>query len=137
MELQDGSTYFFHLKNLKGSWEAPDRFIPNSVFINQQEIQVKRAHHHQERPSVRFLLKPLAPPAGSGEQGFDGAHAQRPVAEQRGGHCRAASTFSGFPRQTAAADSLPLPAETLTCCCRHTGELEGIASLSGILLCCL
>ncbi|KAF6731923.1 Ras GTPase-activating-like protein IQGAP1 [Oryzias melastigma] len=39
MELQDGSTYFFHLKNLKGSWEAPDRFIPNSVFINQQEIQ--------------------------------------------------------------------------------------------------
>ncbi|XP_023819826.1 ras GTPase-activating-like protein IQGAP3 isoform X3 [Oryzias latipes] len=39
MQLQDGSAYYFHLKNLKGSWEAPDNFIHNSVFINQQEIQ--------------------------------------------------------------------------------------------------
>ncbi|KAM9853558.1 ras GTPase-activating-like protein IQGAP3 [Aulostomus maculatus] len=39
VQLEDGSSYFFHLNRLEGSWEEPHKFIHNSVFLDQQEIQ--------------------------------------------------------------------------------------------------
>uniref|UniRef100_A0A4W6DI51 IQ motif containing GTPase activating protein 3 n=1 Tax=Lates calcarifer TaxID=8187 RepID=A0A4W6DI51_LATCA len=40
VRLSDGSFYFFHLNRLEGTWEKPDGFVHNSVFIDRQEIQV-------------------------------------------------------------------------------------------------
>ncbi|KAK2845226.1 hypothetical protein Q5P01_011885 [Channa striata] len=37
--LEDESFYHFHLNRLEGSWERPDAFTHNSVFIDQHEIQ--------------------------------------------------------------------------------------------------
>ncbi|XP_071324894.1 ras GTPase-activating-like protein IQGAP3 isoform X2 [Trachinotus anak] len=37
--LEDNSFYYFHLNRLEGSWERPNGFIHNSVFIDRQEIQ--------------------------------------------------------------------------------------------------
>ncbi|XP_039973636.1 ras GTPase-activating-like protein IQGAP3 isoform X2 [Xiphias gladius] len=39
VRLEDGSFYYFHLNKLEGSWERPNGFIQNSVFIDRQEIQ--------------------------------------------------------------------------------------------------
>uniref|UniRef100_A0A4W6DI53 IQ motif containing GTPase activating protein 3 n=1 Tax=Lates calcarifer TaxID=8187 RepID=A0A4W6DI53_LATCA len=39
VRLSDGSFYFFHLNRLEGTWEKPDGFVHNSVFIDRQEIQ--------------------------------------------------------------------------------------------------
>ncbi|XP_067456357.1 ras GTPase-activating-like protein IQGAP3 isoform X1 [Thunnus thynnus] len=39
VQLEDGSFYFFHLTRLEGSWEKPPKFVHNSVFLDQQEIQ--------------------------------------------------------------------------------------------------
>ncbi|CAJ1061313.1 ras GTPase-activating-like protein IQGAP3 [Xyrichtys novacula] len=37
--LEDGSFYYFHLTHLEGSWEKPQGFIHNSVFLDQDQIQ--------------------------------------------------------------------------------------------------
>uniref|UniRef100_A0AAQ5XAE7 IQ motif containing GTPase activating protein 3 n=1 Tax=Amphiprion ocellaris TaxID=80972 RepID=A0AAQ5XAE7_AMPOC len=39
VRLQDGSWYYFHLNRLEGSWDRPNGFIHNTVFIDHQEIQ--------------------------------------------------------------------------------------------------
>ncbi|XP_008296555.1 ras GTPase-activating-like protein IQGAP3 [Stegastes partitus] len=39
VRLQDGSWYYFNLNRLEGSWDRPNGFIHNSVFIDHQEIQ--------------------------------------------------------------------------------------------------
>nr|XP_020474364.1 ras GTPase-activating-like protein IQGAP1 [Monopterus albus] len=39
VQLEDGAFYHFHLSRLEGSWERPNRFIHNSVFIDRHEIQ--------------------------------------------------------------------------------------------------
>ncbi|XP_037532593.1 LOW QUALITY PROTEIN: ras GTPase-activating-like protein IQGAP3 [Nematolebias whitei] len=39
IRLNEGSFYYFHLKRLEGSWERPDAFKHNGVFIDQHEIQ--------------------------------------------------------------------------------------------------
>ncbi|XP_072249511.1 ras GTPase-activating-like protein IQGAP3 [Leuresthes tenuis] len=39
VRLQDGSFHYFHLNRLEGSWERPDGFTQNSVFIDRQDIQ--------------------------------------------------------------------------------------------------
>ncbi|GLD72982.1 ras GTPase-activating-like protein IQGAP3, partial [Lates japonicus] len=39
VRLSDGSFYFFHLNRLEGTWEKPDGFVHNNVFIDRQEIQ--------------------------------------------------------------------------------------------------
>ena len=39
--LDDGSFYFFHLNQLEGSWDKPNGFIQNSVFLDQHDIQVR------------------------------------------------------------------------------------------------
>ncbi|XP_063054723.1 ras GTPase-activating-like protein IQGAP3 [Engraulis encrasicolus] len=36
---QDGSSYYFHLQRLEGSWERPHAFVPNSLFLAYDEIQ--------------------------------------------------------------------------------------------------
>lgn len=38
--LADGSFYYFQLNLLEGCWEKPAGFIQNSVFLEQQQIQV-------------------------------------------------------------------------------------------------
>uniref|UniRef100_A0A3Q3M343 IQ motif containing GTPase activating protein 3 n=1 Tax=Mastacembelus armatus TaxID=205130 RepID=A0A3Q3M343_9TELE len=40
VRLEDGSFYYFHLNRLEGSWERPNGFIHNSVFLDRHEIQV-------------------------------------------------------------------------------------------------
>ncbi|CAB1416261.1 unnamed protein product [Pleuronectes platessa] len=35
----DGSLFYFHLKRLEGTWERPDGFTYNSVFMDRHEIQ--------------------------------------------------------------------------------------------------
>uniref|UniRef100_A0A667YS54 IQ motif containing GTPase activating protein 3 n=1 Tax=Myripristis murdjan TaxID=586833 RepID=A0A667YS54_9TELE len=37
---EDGTSYFFNLSKLEGSWERPPAFVHNSVFLDRQEIQV-------------------------------------------------------------------------------------------------
>ncbi|XP_067365190.1 ras GTPase-activating-like protein IQGAP3 isoform X2 [Channa argus] len=37
--LEDGSFYYFHLNRLEGSWERPNGFTHNSVFMDRHEIQ--------------------------------------------------------------------------------------------------
>uniref|UniRef100_A0A673CMP7 IQ motif containing GTPase activating protein 3 n=1 Tax=Sphaeramia orbicularis TaxID=375764 RepID=A0A673CMP7_9TELE len=39
IRLEDGSSYFFQLNRLEGSWEKPHNFIHNSVFLDRHEIQ--------------------------------------------------------------------------------------------------
>ncbi|XP_026172581.1 ras GTPase-activating-like protein IQGAP3 [Mastacembelus armatus] len=39
VRLEDGSFYYFHLNRLEGSWERPNGFIHNSVFLDRHEIQ--------------------------------------------------------------------------------------------------
>ncbi|KAM9309518.1 ras GTPase-activating-like protein IQGAP3 [Pholidichthys leucotaenia] len=39
VRLQDGSSYYFHLSRLEGSWERPNGFIHNSVFVDRDQIQ--------------------------------------------------------------------------------------------------
>ncbi|XP_059195853.1 ras GTPase-activating-like protein IQGAP3 [Centropristis striata] len=39
VRLDDGSFYYLHLNRLEGSWEKPDGFIQNSVFLDRQLIQ--------------------------------------------------------------------------------------------------
>ncbi|XP_037640441.1 ras GTPase-activating-like protein IQGAP3 isoform X2 [Sebastes umbrosus] len=39
VRLDDGSFYYLHLNRLEGSWEKPNGFIHNSVFLDQQQIQ--------------------------------------------------------------------------------------------------
>lgn len=41
VQLEDGSSYFFHLNNLDGSWDRPQDFVHNSVFLERKEIQVR------------------------------------------------------------------------------------------------
>uniref|UniRef100_A0A673CTI4 IQ motif containing GTPase activating protein 3 n=1 Tax=Sphaeramia orbicularis TaxID=375764 RepID=A0A673CTI4_9TELE len=43
IRLEDGSSYFFQLNRLEGSWEKPHNFIHNSVFLDRHEIQVVRS----------------------------------------------------------------------------------------------
>ena len=37
----DGSLFYFHLNRLEGTWERPDGFTYNSVFMDRHEIQVR------------------------------------------------------------------------------------------------
>ncbi|XP_045901398.1 ras GTPase-activating-like protein IQGAP3 isoform X2 [Micropterus dolomieu] len=37
--LDDGSFYYFHLNRLEGTWEKPSGFVPNSLFLDQHQIQ--------------------------------------------------------------------------------------------------
>ncbi|XP_061737829.1 ras GTPase-activating-like protein IQGAP3 isoform X1 [Nerophis ophidion] len=51
-QMGDGSLYFFDLNKLEGHWEKPHSFVPNSVFLDQHEIQevvssVWNAYEHQ------------------------------------------------------------------------------------------
>nr|XP_046254212.1 ras GTPase-activating-like protein IQGAP3 isoform X2 [Scatophagus argus]XP_046254213.1 ras GTPase-activating-like protein IQGAP3 isoform X2 [Scatophagus argus]XP_046254214.1 ras GTPase-activating-like protein IQGAP3 isoform X2 [Scatophagus argus] len=39
VRLDDGSFYYFHLSRLEGSWEEPNGFTHNSVFLDRQQIQ--------------------------------------------------------------------------------------------------
>ncbi|XP_068616678.1 ras GTPase-activating-like protein IQGAP3 [Brachionichthys hirsutus] len=39
VRLNDGSLYYFHLNRLEGTWEKPDGFVHNSVFLDRQQIQ--------------------------------------------------------------------------------------------------
>ncbi|KAG9345332.1 hypothetical protein JZ751_009878 [Albula glossodonta] len=36
---QDGSSYFFHLQRLEGTWDRPQGFVQNSLFMAHEEIQ--------------------------------------------------------------------------------------------------
>ncbi|XP_066538517.1 ras GTPase-activating-like protein IQGAP3 isoform X2 [Hoplias malabaricus] len=36
----DGSSYYFHLQKLEGTWERPQGFVQNSVFLNHEEVQM-------------------------------------------------------------------------------------------------
>ncbi|XP_051999765.1 ras GTPase-activating-like protein IQGAP3 [Xyrauchen texanus] len=38
-KLPDGSSYFFHLQKLEGSWERPQGFVQNSTCLTHDEIQ--------------------------------------------------------------------------------------------------
>ncbi|XP_051576134.1 ras GTPase-activating-like protein IQGAP3 [Myxocyprinus asiaticus] len=38
-KLPDGSSYFFHLQKLEGSWERPHGFVQNSTCLTHDEIQ--------------------------------------------------------------------------------------------------
>ncbi|XP_061650729.1 ras GTPase-activating-like protein IQGAP3 isoform X3 [Phyllopteryx taeniolatus] len=51
--MRDGSSFFFHLIKLEGTWEEPPNFVHNSVFLDQQDIQevvdgVLSAHRRRE-----------------------------------------------------------------------------------------
>ncbi|XP_053350566.1 ras GTPase-activating-like protein IQGAP3 isoform X1 [Clarias gariepinus] len=35
----DGSSYYFHLQKLEGTWERPHGFVQNSIFLSHEEIQ--------------------------------------------------------------------------------------------------
>lgn len=35
----DGSSYYFHLQKLEGTWDRPQGFVQNSIFLNYEEIQ--------------------------------------------------------------------------------------------------
>ncbi|XP_060777825.1 ras GTPase-activating-like protein IQGAP3 [Neoarius graeffei] len=35
----DGSSYYFHLQKLEGTWERPHGFVQNSIFLSREEIQ--------------------------------------------------------------------------------------------------
>ncbi|XP_010751537.2 ras GTPase-activating-like protein IQGAP3 isoform X2 [Larimichthys crocea] len=39
VRLDDGSFYFFHLNRLEGTWEKPNSFVHNSVFLDRHQIQ--------------------------------------------------------------------------------------------------
>lgn len=36
----DGSSYYFHVQKLEGTWERPHGFVQNSIFLSHEEIQV-------------------------------------------------------------------------------------------------
>ncbi|KAK7158385.1 hypothetical protein R3I93_009561 [Phoxinus phoxinus] len=38
-KLPDRSSYFFHLQKLEGSWERPQGFVQNSLFLAHEDIQ--------------------------------------------------------------------------------------------------
>ncbi|XDV39519.1 hypothetical protein PO909_008752 [Leuciscus waleckii] len=38
-KLPDRSFYFFHLQKLEGSWERPQGFVQNSIFLTHEDIQ--------------------------------------------------------------------------------------------------
>ncbi|XP_077086091.1 ras GTPase-activating-like protein IQGAP3 [Siphateles boraxobius] len=38
-KLPDRSSYFFHLQKLEGSWERPQGFVQNSIFLTHEDIQ--------------------------------------------------------------------------------------------------
>lgn len=38
-KLPDSSSYFFHLQKLEGTWERPQGFVQNSIFLTHEEIQ--------------------------------------------------------------------------------------------------
>ncbi|KAG7469536.1 hypothetical protein MATL_G00129770 [Megalops atlanticus] len=38
-KMQDGSSYYFHLQKLEGTWERPQGFVQNSLFLIHDEIQ--------------------------------------------------------------------------------------------------
>lgn len=40
LRLDDGSSYFFHLRRLEGTWQKPGDFVQNSVFLDPRHIQV-------------------------------------------------------------------------------------------------
>uniref|UniRef100_A0A8B9JVT8 IQ motif containing GTPase activating protein 3 n=1 Tax=Astyanax mexicanus TaxID=7994 RepID=A0A8B9JVT8_ASTMX len=35
----DGSSYYFHLQKLEGTWDRPQGFVQNSIFLNYEEVQ--------------------------------------------------------------------------------------------------
>uniref|UniRef100_A0A8B9JVL2 IQ motif containing GTPase activating protein 3 n=1 Tax=Astyanax mexicanus TaxID=7994 RepID=A0A8B9JVL2_ASTMX len=37
----DGSSYYFHLQKLEGTWDRPQGFVQNSIFLNYEEVQVR------------------------------------------------------------------------------------------------
>lgn len=39
LRLDDGSSYFFHLRRLEGTWQKPCDFLQNSVFLDPRHIQ--------------------------------------------------------------------------------------------------
>uniref|UniRef100_UPI003AB01964 ras GTPase-activating-like protein IQGAP3 n=1 Tax=Centroberyx gerrardi TaxID=166262 RepID=UPI003AB01964 len=39
VQVEDGSSYYFHLSRLEGSWERPAAFQHNSLFLDHHEIQ--------------------------------------------------------------------------------------------------
>ncbi|XP_077431059.1 ras GTPase-activating-like protein IQGAP3 isoform X2 [Vanacampus margaritifer] len=50
---EDGSSFFFHLYQLDGTWEEPPDFVHNSVFLDRRDIQevvsgVRTAHRRRE-----------------------------------------------------------------------------------------
>ncbi|KAG5271265.1 hypothetical protein AALO_G00177810 [Alosa alosa] len=38
-KIQDGSSYYFHLQKLEGTWDRPQGFVHNSMFLAHEEIQ--------------------------------------------------------------------------------------------------
>ena len=39
-KIQDGSSYYFHLQKLEGTWDRPQGFVQNSMFLAHDEMQV-------------------------------------------------------------------------------------------------
>ncbi|XP_062848476.1 ras GTPase-activating-like protein IQGAP3 isoform X2 [Trichomycterus rosablanca] len=35
----DGSSYYFHVQKLEGTWDRPQGFVQNSLFLNHEDIQ--------------------------------------------------------------------------------------------------
>ncbi|KAL4646730.1 ras GTPase-activating-like protein IQGAP3 [Arapaima gigas] len=38
-KMHDGSSYYFHLQKLEGTWDRPQSFVHNSLYLDQNEIQ--------------------------------------------------------------------------------------------------
>uniref|UniRef100_A0A7N9B0R1 IQ motif containing GTPase activating protein 3 n=1 Tax=Mastacembelus armatus TaxID=205130 RepID=A0A7N9B0R1_9TELE len=56
VRLEDGSFYYFHLNRLEGSWERPNGFIHNSVFLDRHEIQVEATTSGRVTPEAHREL---------------------------------------------------------------------------------
>ncbi|XP_028834928.1 ras GTPase-activating-like protein IQGAP3 [Denticeps clupeoides] len=57
----DGSSYYFHLHKLEGTWERPEGFVQNSTFLAHEEIQavvnsVTSAHSREVQWRAREFL---------------------------------------------------------------------------------
>ncbi|KAL0984873.1 hypothetical protein UPYG_G00149790 [Umbra pygmaea] len=63
-KMEDNSSYYFHLQKLEGTWERPQGFVQNTVFLAHEEIQgvlsrVTAAHSRevQWKASEDFLVE--------------------------------------------------------------------------------